>query len=302
MWKFVTVALIVILSQGCSKSEINRGCCSVPLSIVPTINPEEATVAHLDDYIGSLNIGVQVTNFIGTVLYYPDTKNIELSKSETWNLSKTVCISCLKAKIYAYSPFSAIESDLTGTGETAQILLNIPGNQEMRDQVDYLYASQDKHLPVGGSDIININPDVTLRLNHALALVSFVIYKDNYSGAGVLTQFEIKNTVSTNLRINKSGGNDLKMSLSDGTITGGENTASIFISSVDNIITETKDPGTNEETLKAKINGYAYVIPASFAHKEDMQFVFMIDNQAVTVSLTGVDVLEWEKGKQYIYN
>lgn len=170
MGKLVIVASIFILAASCMKSENNAECCSMPLSVVPSINPDEATIAHLDDYIGLYQIGVQVTNPTGTVLYYPDTKNIKLSKSGIWSLSTPVCISCLKAKIYAYYPFSATEGDLTGTGETAQLLINVPPVQNMKDQVDYLYASQDKHLPVGGSDIININPDVSLRLNHALAL------------------------------------------------------------------------------------------------------------------------------------
>jgi|AGTN01.3.fsa_nt_gi hypothetical protein len=303
MSKLFIVAAVFILVVGCSESENNmEGCCSVPLSVVPFINPDEATTAHLDDDIGSYQIGIQVTNFSGSELYYPYTKNIKLSRSGTWMLSSLVCISCIKAKIYAYSPYSASESDLTGTGETSRLLIDIPAIQDMRDQVDYLYASQDKHLPVGGSDIINMNPDVTLRMNHALALVSFVIYKGSYSGAGVLTQIELKDDAAlSNLTVNKTGINDLGMNLGDGAITGGEPSAVITVKSVGNVITETTDPGTDEEVLKTKINGYAYVIPATFADKTKVRFTFTIDGQLFTVSLSGAEALSWTKGNQYIY-
>lgn len=300
--RLLIVAFVLVLAVSCMKDDYDPVSYSVPLAIVPIINQDEATINHLDDYIGLYQFGIQVTNPIGTALYIPDVKNVRLFKSGTWTLSPPVSLSSSTAKIYAYHPYSAIESDLTGIGETSRLLLNIPETQLMRDQIDYLYASQDKNLPLGGNDIFYCYPNVSLRLNHALALVSFVIYKGNYSGEGVLKQLEIKdNTTLSNITVNKIGTNNLRMNLADGAITGGEASASITVKSIGNTITEITDPGTDVNVLKTKVNCYAYVIPASFTDMSNVQFILTVDDRIYAVSLSATDILSWTKGKQYIY-
>jgi len=304
MKKALFVVSFFMLTASCVKDEyIDIGEKSFLLSVVPSIGLYADTKAFVDeDNIGLYPIGIQVTNFSGTSLYNPGTKNITLSKSNIWELSIPVCLSFSKAKIYGYYPYSAIEHDFTGTGETAQRLLDIPVNRVMTEQIDYLYAAQDKNILPGGNDIDNKNPKVTLAMNHALARIAFVLYKDNYAGTGVLTQIEIKdNTVPFNLKVNKTGTNDLRMQLSDGTILHGEASAILTISSVGSLITETNDPGTDAAILKTKINGYALVVPATFPDKTKLQFTFLIDDKPYNVALREAEVLSWIKGSQYIY-
>ncbi len=285
------VASVLVLAISCTKNETDPGYLPVPLSIVPMMNKDETTITHLDSYIELYQFGIQVTNPSGTELYTPNLKSVKLFKSDTWVLSPPVPIYCPKAKIYGYSPYSAIESDLTGIGERAQLLLDIPKSQVMREQIDYLYASQDKTLPQGTNDIFYWYPNVTLAFNHALALVSIKINKGNYNGAGVLTQLEIKdNSALSNLTANTSGNNNLKMNLANGAVTGGEAATFIAITGIGNTITES-----------AQIYCYAYVVPATFDNMSNVQFILTIDNQLFTTSLQTTEILTWAKGKQYIY-
>jgi hypothetical protein len=302
MSRFLVIAYILVIVAGCRKNEFVSDDRYALLTITPIVNKDEATIAHNQSYIDLFKIGIQVTNSYGTELYFPYTKNLLLSNSDKWVLSKPVCLSIINAKIYAYYPFTEIEENLTGLGETAIVRLNIPKEQVMASQRDYMYASQSTYLPSGGGPIFYANPNVTLQLNHALSLISFVIFKEDFSGPGELSNIEISdNSNLSGLTINALAGDKLSMRLADGTIINGSASSNISVNSVENSITETIDPGVDEVQLKTMVNGYMYVVPSVFSDRGNVQFSLTIDNKVYTISHNGEGELEWIKGYQYIY-
>lgn len=302
MSRFLLIAFIVVIVAGCRKNEYTSDDRYALLTIVPVINKDEATIARQQSYINLLKVGIQVTNSSGTELYFPYTKNLLLSNSDKWVLSKPVCLSIINAKIFAYCPYTEIDENLSGIGETAIVLLDIPKEQVMASQTDYLYASQSTYLPTGGGPIFYANPDVTLELNHALSLISFVIFKEDFSGPGILSDIKISDiSSSSGLIINALSGKKLAMRLANGSIINGTASSNISVSSVENSITETVDPGVDQVQLKTMVNGYMYVIPSTFADMNSVQFALTIDNKVYTISHPGEGELIWLKGYQYIY-
>jgi len=302
MSRFLLIAVILFIVAGCMKDNYITYDRAALLTITPVVNKDESSISHDESYINSLKIGIQVTNEVGTELYYNYTKNLSLSYIEKWDLSKPVCLTEIYAKIYAYYPFSESDENILGTGETAVVNINIPKDQVMALQTDYMYASQSTCLPSGDEKIYYANPHVTLELNHALSLISFVIYKDGYSGAGELSNIEISDkSIVSGLTINSAGAQKIAMRLADGKIIYGDSSADISVNSVENSITETVDPGVDDVQLKTMVNGYMYVIPSTFEDRSNVQFLLKIDNKLYTISHTGEGELTWNKGYQYIY-
>ncbi|MDP3437194.1 MAG: fimbrillin family protein, partial [Bacteroidales bacterium] len=125
---------------------------------------------------------------------------------------------------------------------------------------------------------------------------------EDFSGEGILSDIEISDkSSSSGLTINAQSGEKLAMKLADGVIINGNASANISVSSVENSITETVDPGVDQEQLKTMVNGYMYVIPSTFADKNNVQFALTIDNKVYTISHPGEGELIWLKGYQYIY-
>ncbi|PKP41525.1 MAG: hypothetical protein CVT93_07980 [Bacteroidetes bacterium HGW-Bacteroidetes-10] len=302
MSRYILMAFVLIIAAGCVKDNFISYDRSALLSLTPTVNKNEATISHDESFINNFKIGIQVTNSEGTELYYSYTKNLSLSYGDKWNLSKPVCLTEIYAKIYAYYPFAESDESISGTGESAVVNLDIPKDQVMALQTDYMYASQSTFLPTGGGPIYYANPHVTLELNHALSLISFVIYKEDYIGAGELSNIEIsdESTIS-GLTVNSAGTEKISMRLSDGKIINGNSSSEISVNSVENSITETVDPGLNEEQLKTMVNGYMYVVPSVFEERSNVQFELKIDNKIYTITHTGEGELTWAKGFQYIY-
>jgi len=303
MKTWVLFITLLLVAASCTKNSTEVNDRVATLSINPTLSLE-STKALLDD--GSINaehIGIQIANSDGDALYdgQSENNNVDLSYSGTWNLSSAVYLSTSLAKIYAYSPFSSAEGDFTGVGAASARLLNIPASQTMANQVDYLWASQGKTVSAGSLDINSMNPAVQLKMNHALAQISFVIYKSNYFGSGVLSTIKIEDVFgSSKLKINKSSENDLKIGLATGAISGGENSTSLTVTDIGNTISLTSDPGTIASELKSKVNAWALVVPTTFASKSDVTFTFTIDGKNYVVSL-GAGELSWITSNQYIY-
>jgi len=297
--------LFVLLIFSCNK-EHGEIIKLVPMNVIPSVSVN-ATKSLVDESnINSQQIGIHVTNSAGTAFYDAQTtyNNILLSNTGSWSTESNIYLSNSKAKIFAYSPYSSTSGDLTGVG-TSEIpvarLINIPASQPMANQVDYLWAAQEKTTFDGLTDINNSNANITLKMSHTLAQVAFVIYKENYKGNGAITCIKIKdNSISPALRINKNTGNDLKMKLSDGTISGGQTSSELSVTEIVNAISLTTDPGTDPEILSDFINGYLLAVPISIADQTNMQFIFTIDGDDYSVSLEE-GVLNWQQGNQYIY-
>lgn len=277
----------------------------VPMSISPIMTLEQTKALLDDSNIGGETIRLQIAKGDGSAAYNVDgDSKVKLTYSDPdWSTSTMVYLSSDNAKLYAYSPCPADPTTVeTGSYSSLKRSLDIPATIAMSSQVDYLWAYQAKTTSGGANDINNVNYNVALKLNHGLAQIAFVIYRDNFTGVGSFTTLKIKdNTASPNLKINKSGTNDLAMATADGAITGGETTSEITVNTVGNTITENSDPGVDPAVLKTKVNAYALVVPVTIADITKVQFKFTVDSREYPVSLTGAGGVTWTAGQQYIY-
>ncbi len=295
-----------IIVFACKKNLDNPFPESV-LTINPSVNSENSKASVTNLNISSCQIGVQVTNSIGDALYEGKSlyNNLLLKYQSLWFFDNgsggesRVILYANNARIFAYYPYSI---NINGIGNSATINLNIPAQNTMSQMSDYLWASQSTTLPSGGNPINANNPSVTLNMNHALSQIAFVFFKEGYIGTALLEQITINDySVTPNIRINNSGTNDLKMSVSDGLISGGETSSNISVTSINNIITLTADPGTELSVLNNYINGYIFIIPANIPDVSKIEAVIRIDGADYIIALPGTGVLNLLPGKKYIY-
>ncbi|MDD4058723.1 MAG: fimbrillin family protein [Bacteroidales bacterium] len=301
----IIYVLFVLLVFSCRK-EHYENVSLVPMNILPSISVKTTKTLIDESNINSQQIGLQITNSAGNEFYDNQTSynNILLSNTGSWTLATTVYLSNSSAKIFAYSPYSSNSGDLTGVGSSdtpVARLLNIPSNQPMANQVDYLWAAQDKTTYDGLANINNSNANITLKMNHSLAQVAFVIYKDNYNGEGRLSQIKIiDNSIEPSFRISKIINNDLIMNLPDGLISGGETTSTLTVTEINNTINLTSDPGDEPSVLKGLKNGYFLIAPVSIMDQTKLEFIFTIDDKEYSASIVPGS-LNWQKGNQYIF-
>ncbi|MBP1631139.1 MAG: hypothetical protein H6Q15_2032, partial [Bacteroidetes bacterium] len=301
----VIYLLFILLFFSCNKEHDVSGKL-VPMNVIPTASVKVTKSIVDESNIASQQIGIQVTNSAGSEFYdnQASYNNILLSNTGSWSLDNTVYLSNSSAKIFAYSPFSSNAGDVTGvgiSGTPVARLINIPAIQPMSSQVDYLWAAQESTTFDGLTNINNSNANVILKMNHSLAQIAFVIYKENYLEEGTLTQIKIKdNSAAPVLKISKSSGNDLKMKLADGTISGGEMTSAITVTGINNTINLTSDPGVEPSVLNGLKNGYFLMAPVSITDKTKLEFIFTIDGKDYSASI-GSGSQNWQQGNQYIY-
>lgn len=157
-----------------------------------------------------------------------------------------------------------------------------------------------------GTPVTNAN-EVSLKMKHALAMVSFRIYNDgHYTNAGSLTKIILSNKAGEGL----SKGTNPTMKISDGTIV--ENTAvsatySRFIDGGYNIVkvgtTPSATVATTEQGAKDGSKKFSIlVLPTSTADAANIEATFTIDGAEYTVALGGSgDKVDWKKGTNNIY-
>ena len=306
---FAIAALLML--NSCSKERsLVKG--SAALQISPAIG--EITKSIVDDSnISAKEIGIQITNHLGTQLYDGNGlyANLRLIKpAGSWiidngsGVAREVTLKGDNAKIYAYYPFTANPANFIGTGEAAVLMANIP-REHKRDSIpDYLWCAQDKTPPSGGSAINSGNASVQLKMNHALTLVAFVFYKSGYEQPGNISRMEMKSTSAEGniFRVNKEGINDLRIKLSNGEFVGGSMVSSLTLTNINSNITLFSDPGTTPSTLFPQRNFHMLLVPTQILNREDIEFAFTIDGQEFTTKLGGTGVLNLTPGNACILN
>ena len=306
-WKIILFNLAVILS--CSKQErIMRDVHF--LKLIPLTGTSTKTLVDGNNITEKL-LGMQICNSAGTALYSNDTdyKNLRLSNNGTYwmlddgsGVEKEVELTAQEAKIYAYYPYNHTSVELTGTGESLSLKISIPSEMTQNQMTDYMWSSQGTTLPEGGSTISAYNNSVQLKINHAMVLVAFVIYKDGYEGYGVLQRVQFRDKSSSpGLRVNKDLNNDLSMSVRNGSINGGVLTDKIILKDLSDNIDITGDPGTDPVTLFQSKNAYFLMAPASFSQKSDIELMFRINGVDFISTLTGADPIDFESGSMYVF-
>lgn len=295
------------MASGCTKENSTEEPKSGILSISPSLR-EQYTKSIIDNSnITGEKIRIQVAKEDGSASYLVTGAKYTLTYdagNTKWVLSDKLYLTQENAKIYAYAPCPADPATVeTGSYSSLVRSLDVPATQDMDDQIDYLYCSQGETTQGGPTKINSSNSAVNLTMDHALTQVAFVFYKDNFSGAGVLSSVKIKdNSASPGFRVNKSSGNDLAMSVADGLITGGDVTAEVAVTNVGKTIIRYVSPGENVDDLKTMIDAYILLVPTvTIANKTDVEFIFNIDTKDYAVTLSGAGGINWDNGMQYIY-
>lgn len=304
MKKTITISILALaILSGCTKNKFLSTERLAPISLTPNFAVPATKALISDANIESETIRVQVSKNDGITSYVDGGAKYTLTHGGiNWALSNILYLSVENAKVFAYAPTPADPtSEETGEYNTLKRRLDIPATQNMTDQVDYLWCYQDKTNDTDGININSTNPNVALTMKHALAQVSFVIYGENYNGAGVINTIKIKdNTATSSLTKMLDAGNDLYLNIANGSISGGEPVAEIVATNINGAI-ETTQPTADLTELKSKVNGYLLLVPVSIADKTKVQFSFNIDGKDYNVSLTGAGGVNWLAGQQYIY-
>lgn len=183
-------------------------------------------------------------------------------------------------------------------------------------EVDYMYAvksDSDTDQPTAsngkkasGAPTANAN-EVSLKMKHALAMVSFRIYNDGtYANTGSLTKIKLSNT-STNKDLSK--GTNPTMKIKDGSITENAAIAANYYRFIDGgytIIKKGNLPSatiaTSEDEAKQGAKKFSIlVLPSTTANAANIQATFTIDNAEYTVPLGSTGTVNWAKGTNTLY-
>ncbi|MBW8331746.1 MAG: fimbrillin family protein [Prolixibacteraceae bacterium] len=273
-------ALAVTALLSCTKDQdLNPENQNVALSVKAGIMVDPSIMTK-SIIIGSAfdpeaEIGVQV---LKDASIYQDgaLTNIKYTKGDTWTTITPFYLTSAEGNIYAYYPYVDVASNdaLFNT-----IPVTITPEITTGAETDYMYATP--------ATVNNAAPSIDLVMNHALAQVSFIVYKTNYSGTGTFTKFIIEDAGSTEFI---KTGTDLTMNITNGTIGGGA------VGS----LTRTLAPSvTLSATLPTVVNATTLTIPTTEISSLGLKFTFTIDG--VDYSTTNSAAITLEKGKQYIY-
>ena len=303
MKKNLFIAIVSAMTfMACSKQDsLQKIDISVPLSIKAGISIEARTKTIISGttFPDGASIGVQVLNNSNEGVYETGAlTNIRFtysSATSNWS-SPGFYLTSTTGKVYAYYPYLT-----QGTNDAlfTTIPATIPAVTNTGSDIDYMYATPLTDEGVLVSNAAGKN-SATLTFNHALAQISFVVYKDNYPGLGNFSQFTIEDAVGgTNwIMVSKASGDDLAMNISSGAITGGEKGIIGRILSVPCTLLTTP-PSLDETVLRSQVNATTLVAPTVGMGASDIKFTFTIDGKLYTVVNTSA--LSWEPGKQYIY-
>lgn len=305
----ISVMIVVLMSLSCKK-EGDIGRKEALLYIEPGTEIDVKSIIS-NSNIAEKEIGIQITEQDGYAKYDGNSAliNLKLSKSlpdGLWKMSDKndipveVKVNSRSAKIFAYYPYTP--ELVQGIGAGSSMGIDLPASQTYGSANDYLWSCQDKTLPEGGFAINALNSKVYLRLNHALSMVAFVFYKSGYTGEGKITSMEMRSKSATNIfNVNKAGTNDLKMSLSNGGISGGSMVPALSLTDINvPIILETLLQTTPTYLFTNK-TFYMFLAPINIAQREDIEFVFEIDGEAYTSPLPGTEPLNLTPGNASIF-
>lgn len=296
----IALFAVIVVVFSCSKTNLHMQ--EVALLKVKTPAPPQTKSAIQGDQfpIGS-KMGIQLLKLEDNTIYSQSgITNNEYTYAglNDWTSTSSYILSSQKAKVYAYYPFTTL-------GANNQIFFSIPISVDPDgNTADYMYATP---VETEESAVSNTRSTISLTMNHALAQVSVLVYKDNYNGAGELTQFSIEDAgASSHIIVNKAIDNDLTMSIVNGAITGGVKGKVTITPAVAKILQNSSAdplfPATDINILKTQVNTYgvnAIVVPTQDILPGELKFSFVIDGN--TYSINNGAPIKFEKGKQYIY-
>lgn len=300
----IAVLSFAIVIGGCSKNNGLTNNLYEELRVTATVVKGSQTKAIVNDdfFPVASSIGVQLLKFSDDSPYSTKTNVMFTSDgSGNWSSAEGYILNPLKAKVYAYYPYVSLSDD-------TQPFYTIPASVEAKanydSDIDYMYATP---LEDFSNAPYNANSAINLQMNHALTQVSLLVYKDNYNGAGILTDFFIEDTnPGTGHILVNSDPVYFTMDIRDGSIAGG--TEGIIERnlltplSIGQASSDPKFPADNLNELKLQVlekGVSALLAPTSLINSGEVKFSFVIDGN--TYSVVNTSSITWEGGKQNIY-
>ncbi len=301
---FLAVLSIALVIGGCSKNNGLTENLYKELKVSATLAKGSQTKAIVNDDFFPVpsSIGVQLLKLTDDTPYSTKT-NVEYISDGlgNWSSAEGYILNPLKAKVYAYYPYVSLSDD-------TQPFYTIPASVEAEanydSDIDYMYATP---IESAANAPYNSNSAINLQMNHALTQVSLLVYKDNYNGAGSLTDFYIEDTnPGTGHILVNSDPVDFTMDIRDGSIAGG--TEGIIERnlltplSIGQASSVPKFPSDDLNELKQQVLAKgvsALVAPTSLIGAGEIKFSFVIDGN--TYSVVSASPITWERGKQNIY-
>jgi len=241
--------------------------------------------------------------------YYPAYSDADNSTALTINTTDPVTAPGTSSTINV----SLNEGNEGSAGDDNQIIVASDGkgsiNTTAKD-IDYMYAvnAVDGGAPTAETGVSesqqptanSTSSSVSLKMKHAMALVSFKVIKENYNNTGSLTKIVLKNTES-NTTLNQGDG-QATMNISSGNITLASTAKAATFTRF--ICTGTSGSSTAGYTLKENANDSpAFSIltyPNETADKSTVIVEVTIDKQTYSKALPNSSQA-WAAGKNHVY-
>jgi len=296
-------AILVFALLSCAKNETNTENINVPLSVRAGISIEPSTKAIItgEEFPDGAKIGVQVIRITDAIYETGASTNAEFTYAfagTSWSGAAPFYLTATKGKVHAYYPYN---SSIGNTTVFTTIPVSVAATANTGTEKDYMYAEPVTEEAKLVSNASGEN-DVNLTMKHALAQISFYVYKENYSGAGVLTDFSIEDNVTENNKIivGEASEDNLFMNIETGAITNGiKGKISRTLNSSATLKTDL--PSDVSTTLRNQVNASTLVVPVSEILANDIKFTFTIDGKTSSVVNNSSSITSWSAGSQYIY-
>lgn len=296
----IALFAVIVVVFSCSKTNLHMQEVAL-LKVKTPAPPQTKSAIQGDQFPVGSKMGIQLLKLEDNTIYSQSgITNNEYTYAglNEWTSASSYILSSQKAKVYAYYPFTTL-------GANNQIFFSIPISVDPAgNTADYMYATP---AVTEESAVSNTRSTINLTMNHALAQISVLVFKENYNGTGELTGFSIEdNDLSSHIIVNKDEDNDLSMSIVDGTITGGtKGKVTITLAEAKILQNSSADPlfpATEINALKSQVNTHgvsAIVVPTGDILPGELKFSFVIDGN--TYRINNGAPIKFEKGKQYIY-
>lgn len=189
-----------------------------------------------------------------------------------------------KASVYGFYPYTTTLTLTNDGSSTLPVVLNTSFTTFSTDQTDYMYATASPAI------VSRVSPSSVLTFNHIFARVSFIINRGStFEGTGTLTSFVLTRATGGYFQSIPSG----TMKISDGTLTGLQNTANISVA--------------GSKSLNS-VSGTDYtldllVAPVSNLDVYNLSLSLVIDSKTYTMNFPTpvAGATSWDKNKHYTY-
>lgn len=300
LWNLAYTLPVLLLAAGCEKGlDDTKSNEPVELQINPIVALTRAVVAGGEQKGGTGAI-TEISVYATGAADYTDGNNYaKYTYSSGWANSdpdNKIYLTNVQATLYAYHPATdkvssgtiPVTVKATGTIATVDNSADNATIAAATDEIDYLYATP------ATADNTAAKRSVELKMKHALSMVSFRVYKENYTGAGSLTQIILKNDDG---KTALTTGNPNALNITTGVVTQTSPIAATYTRTISGYTLGTV-PAANKLSL--------LVLPTTTAiPANEIKATFTIDGAPYTVALTAPTASDtdgkWMAGNNNVY-